>query len=168
MLRVNSWHHFAAVNVWTFWADRVDIRILHYDLFSYLHSHVWCSTKVISTYSWSGSDGLIFNSWGKKQVEIIDAITVYIAMNHTNLKLGLVIYFRSIFFVSVAVAASLPFCTLNMPCVHCTQLEFSWIQRYFLLFSPLVWWRVCSQKLILVMTMLFFFFLRQNEKLGCG
>lgn len=27
-----------------------------------LHSHVWCSTKVISTYSLSGSDGLIFSS----------------------------------------------------------------------------------------------------------
>lgn len=31
--------------------------------FSYLHSHVWCSTNVISTYSWPCSDGLIFKSW---------------------------------------------------------------------------------------------------------
>lgn len=30
--------------------------------FLILHSHVWCSTNVISTYSWPGSDGLIFNS----------------------------------------------------------------------------------------------------------
>lgn len=34
--------------------------------FSYLHSHVWCSTNVISTYSWPGSDGRIFSSWGDK------------------------------------------------------------------------------------------------------
>lgn len=30
--------------------------------FLILHSHVWCSTNVISTYSWPCSDGLIFNS----------------------------------------------------------------------------------------------------------
>lgn len=30
--------------------------------FLILHSHVWCSTNVISTYSWPGSAGLIFNS----------------------------------------------------------------------------------------------------------
>lgn len=40
--------------------------ILIHGWFSYLHSHVWCSTKVISTYSFSDSDGLIFSSWGTK------------------------------------------------------------------------------------------------------
>ena len=36
--------------------------------FSYLHSHVWCSTKDISTYSWPCSPGLIFNNWELRQI----------------------------------------------------------------------------------------------------
>lgn len=40
--------------------------ILIHRHFSYLHSHVWCSTKVISTYSLSVSNGLNLSSWGTK------------------------------------------------------------------------------------------------------
>lgn len=56
----------------------------YYDLFSYLHSHVWCSTNVISTYSCPGSDGLIFNSWGTKQVLIKSANNYSIYWSYSN------------------------------------------------------------------------------------
>lgn len=57
---------------------------LIYGWFSYLHSHVWCSTKVISTYSLSGSDGLIFSSWGIRPVRIINTRNYSVRSNRSH------------------------------------------------------------------------------------
>lgn len=56
---------------------------------AYLHSHVWCSTNVISTYSWPCSDGLIFNSWGMKLrfIKMIKWRWVHAVIDHTSYRL---------------------------------------------------------------------------------